>query len=111
MQQAVNPSRKTLSPLRIWLGRNRSGSLAYFVYFFILVCEGEKTLLSSGANLAPSRVGLCSLCHFTFFTEVVAKFSILKACCGMIDVKPRFLQTGKSVIFPIIDHILFLLFS
>src|SRR5277367_5667632 len=32
------------------LGRNRSGSLAYFVNFFFLVWEGEKTIWSSGAN-------------------------------------------------------------
>src|SRR5271163_2352145 len=95
MQEAVNPRRKTLSPLRRWLGRNRSGSLAYFVYFFYLVCKGEESLLSSNANLAPSRVGLCSLCHFTCLIEVVAKFSILKACSDMIDVEPDFFKLER----------------
>src|SRR5277367_236104 len=32
------------------LGRNRSGSLAYFENLFFLVWEGEKTLWSSDAN-------------------------------------------------------------
>src|SRR5277367_5550287 len=34
------------------LGRNRSGSLAYFVISSFLSCKGEKTLLSSGANIS-----------------------------------------------------------
>src|SRR5277367_5383863 len=55
------------------LVRNRSGRLAYFV-ISSFYCEKERKLFNVAARtIAPSRVGLCSLCHFSCLIEVFCK--------------------------------------
>src|SRR5277367_3697561 len=60
------------------LGRNRSGRFAYFVISSFW-CEKERKLFGAAARtIAPSRVGLCSLCHFSSLIEVLQSFPSCK---------------------------------